>query len=84
MNQSAPEKLKGSRFGGDEDVQLIASAFDSTTKMTFRNADDSAFIKFGTFRDRDPSVDISRGQLKLPGCVSVTSSQECGSLMFGH
>ncbi|KAJ3980729.1 hypothetical protein F5890DRAFT_1575470 [Lentinula detonsa] len=66
------EKLKNSRFGSEQDVQLIASIFDAEAKHTFRKSEDSVYVKFGTFRDRDPSVDIKSGQLKLPGCVVET------------
>ncbi|KAJ3859048.1 hypothetical protein EV359DRAFT_75728 [Lentinula novae-zelandiae] len=66
------ERLRNSRFGSDEDVQQIASIFDSDAKHTFRNPDDPVFIKFGTFRDRDPSVDIKAGQLKIPGNIVET------------
>ncbi|KAJ3918140.1 hypothetical protein F5877DRAFT_90847 [Lentinula edodes] len=57
------ERLRNSRFGSEEDVQQIASIFDSDAKHTFRNPDDPVFIKFGTFRDRDPSVDIKAGNI---------------------
>ncbi|KAJ3806836.1 hypothetical protein F5876DRAFT_68612 [Lentinula aff. lateritia] len=66
------ERLRNSRFGSEEDVQQIASIFDSDAKHTFRNPDDPVFIKFGTFKDRDPSVDIKAGQLKILGTIVQT------------
>ncbi|KAJ3769804.1 hypothetical protein FB446DRAFT_791054 [Lentinula raphanica] len=65
-------KLKDSRYGSKEDIDLIASKFDSEAKHTFRRPDDPVFIRFGSSRDRDPTVDIKSGQLKLPGQVVQT------------
>ncbi|KAK0222701.1 hypothetical protein EDD85DRAFT_860799 [Armillaria nabsnona] len=61
------EKLRGSRF--EPEVDLIAECFDKTAKLRFRNAEEPAYIKFGTMRDRDPALDIRSGQLKLAGSV---------------
>ncbi|KAK0471593.1 hypothetical protein IW261DRAFT_1571885 [Armillaria novae-zelandiae] len=47
------EKLRGSRF--EPEVDLIAECFDKTTKLRFRNAEEPAYIRFGTMRDRDPN-----------------------------
>ncbi|KAK0493239.1 hypothetical protein EDD18DRAFT_1181192 [Armillaria luteobubalina] len=59
------KKLKGSQYEGE--VELIADCFDKTTKHRFRNANEPAYIKFGTMRDTDPRLDIRSGQLKLSG-----------------
>ena len=48
-------------------MDLIAECFDKTTKLRFRNAEEPAYIKLGTIRDRDPALDIRSGQLKLAG-----------------
>lgn len=61
-------KLRGSKY--KEDVDHMTRCFDKTTKLTFRNSGEPSYIRFGTARDRDPSVDIRSGQMKLPGCVS--------------
>ncbi|KAK0448954.1 uncharacterized protein EV420DRAFT_1566356 [Desarmillaria tabescens] len=61
------EKLRGSRF--EPEVDLIAECFDKATKLRFRNAEEPAYIKFGTMRDREPAFDIRSGQLKLAGSV---------------
>ncbi|KAG1753749.1 uncharacterized protein EDB91DRAFT_1234152 [Suillus paluster] len=61
------EKLSGSRFGTPDMVQRMTDIFDSTTKLRFRNPEESSYIKFGTIRDRDPQRDIRSGQLKLNG-----------------
>ncbi|KAK0434130.1 hypothetical protein EV421DRAFT_1356533 [Armillaria borealis] len=59
------KKLKGSQYEGE--IELIADCFDKTTKHRFRNANEPAYIKFGTMRDTDPRLDIRSGQLKLSG-----------------
>ncbi|KAF5354421.1 hypothetical protein D9758_010726 [Tetrapyrgos nigripes] len=63
------EKLSGSKYGTDEDINQIVQVFDKTTKVVFRDSSSPAFIRFGTTRDRDPNVDIRNGQLKLAGDV---------------
>ncbi|KDR69801.1 hypothetical protein GALMADRAFT_145198 [Galerina marginata CBS 339.88] len=57
--------LNGSRFLAD--VPYITRCFDKTTKLRFRNAEESQYIKFGTLRDKDPKLNIRSGQLKLNG-----------------
>jgi hypothetical protein len=64
---SITEKLQHSRY--IEDVDHITQCFDKSTKLTFRNPEEPSYIRFGGARDRDPSVDIRSGQMKLPGCV---------------
>lgn len=57
--------LGQSRF--ECDLPLIEKCFDRTTKLSFRNASEPQFIRFGTTRDTDPSLKIRSGQLKLLG-----------------
>ncbi len=61
------EKLKGSQYEGE--VELIAKRFDETTMRRFGpgNANDPAFIQFGSKSDRDPQVNIRNGRLRLEG-----------------
>ncbi|KAK0448948.1 uncharacterized protein EV420DRAFT_1647225 [Desarmillaria tabescens] len=59
------KKLKGSPYA--QEVGLIADCFDKTTKHRFRNANEPAYIKFGTMRDTDIQLDIRSGQLRLEG-----------------
>jgi hypothetical protein len=61
------EKLSGSRFGTPEIIQQMTHIFDRSTKLRFRNPEESSYIKFGTIRDKDPQYDIRSGQLKLNG-----------------
>ncbi len=60
--------MKGSRFA--EEVGNIAECFDKTTKLRFRNAEEPAYVKFGSMKDKDLALDIRSGQLKLAGYVS--------------
>ena len=64
------EKLRGSKFGNDEDIMLMTDCFDKTTKHRFTNPDEPSYIKFGSTRDKDPNFNIRAGQLKLPGWVN--------------
>ena len=50
-------------------MKEITEAFDKTTKLSFRGVDSPSFIRFGGMRDRDVSVDIKNGQMKLAGSV---------------
>ncbi|KAG5718636.1 Heat shock 70 kDa protein 12B [Termitomyces sp. T112] len=57
--------LHGSRFL--EDIEVITQHFDQNSKLTFRSIDEPRFIKFGNLRDRDLSLGIRSGQLRLNG-----------------
>ncbi|PBK65406.1 hypothetical protein ARMSODRAFT_940350 [Armillaria solidipes] len=59
------DKLKGSKYA--EEVDNIAECFDKTTKLRFRNAEEPAYVKFGSMKDKDLALDIRSGQLKLAG-----------------
>ncbi|KAF8885943.1 hypothetical protein BD779DRAFT_1441940 [Infundibulicybe gibba] len=48
-------------------VDHITECFDKSTKLRFKGADDPAFIKFGTPKDRDVDLGIRSGQLRLKG-----------------
>ncbi|KAI4525193.1 hypothetical protein EV122DRAFT_206731 [Schizophyllum commune] len=61
------EKLKNSKYGTDDALDHIAKKFDETTKRLFRDKRDMQFIPFGSPLDKDPSVGIRGGQLKLTG-----------------
>ena len=68
-------KLYDSRYGSPDEIDHITECFDKTTKLGFKDTTSTAFIRFGTTRDNDPSVDVKFGQLKLPG--SVNPSERC-------
>ncbi|KAG7091390.1 hypothetical protein E1B28_010428 [Marasmius oreades] len=61
------DKLKASKYGTRQDIEQIADVFDKVTKLSFRNEADTGYIPFGSPRDKDLSVGISRGQMKIPG-----------------
>ncbi|KAF9529790.1 hypothetical protein CPB83DRAFT_868945 [Crepidotus variabilis] len=50
-----------------ENLDHIASCFDKTTKLRFRNDEDPQFIRFGSRSDNVPDVNIRFGQIKLDG-----------------
>ncbi|KAL0064092.1 hypothetical protein AAF712_008952 [Marasmius tenuissimus] len=60
-------KLKNSKYGTRQDIVQMANVFDRATKLCFRNEADTGYIHFGSPRDRDLSVGINRGQMKIPG-----------------
>ncbi|KAH0588423.1 hypothetical protein H2248_004272 [Termitomyces sp. 'cryptogamus'] len=62
--------LQDSKFV--DDVDHITRCFDKTTKLRFRDIKEPQFIKFGTSRDKDLSLGIRSGQLKLKGTDIAT------------
>ncbi|KJA20624.1 hypothetical protein HYPSUDRAFT_42934 [Hypholoma sublateritium FD-334 SS-4] len=50
-----------------EDVDHMVACFNKTCKPTFKNADDTQYIKFGSFRDNDAEHHIRAGELMLQG-----------------
>jgi hypothetical protein len=65
-----PEKLKNSKYGSADSVEHITKKFDETTKRLFRDRTETQYIVFGSPFDKDASLGIRSGQLKLTGCVS--------------
>lgn len=63
------EKLKSSPYGTHDSLDHITKRFDETTKRLFRDKKDLQFVPFGSPLDKDPSVGIRGGQLKLTGLV---------------
>lgn len=61
------EKLKNSKYGTSDAVDHITKRFDETTKRLFRDQRDPQFILFGSPLDKDLSVGIRNGQLRLSG-----------------
>jgi hypothetical protein len=60
-------KLRGTRYGTPDSIDHITKRFDETTKRLFRDKKDMQFIPFGSPLDKDNSVGIRGGQLKLEG-----------------
>ncbi|KAF9445268.1 hypothetical protein P691DRAFT_675969 [Macrolepiota fuliginosa MF-IS2] len=60
-------KLGNSKYGTPDALDHITRRFDETTKRLFRNSRDLQFIPFGSPLDKDASVGIRGGQLKLTG-----------------
>ncbi|KAL0564792.1 hypothetical protein V5O48_017245, partial [Marasmius crinis-equi] len=63
------DKLKNSKYSSHQDISQIAHVFDKTTKLSFRNEADTGYIQFGSLRDKDLSVGINRGQMKILGDI---------------
>ncbi|KAJ3497279.1 hypothetical protein NLJ89_g10367 [Agrocybe chaxingu] len=61
------EKLKHSKYGTPDSLDHITRKFDETTKRLFRDRNDLQFIPFGSPLDKDPTVGIRSGQLRLTG-----------------
>ncbi|KAG6901746.1 hypothetical protein C0995_008311 [Termitomyces sp. Mi166 len=73
--------LQDSKFA--EDVDHITRCFDKTTKLRFRSIEEPYFIKFGTSRDKDFSLGIRSGQLKLQGLHSGSAEELYEADQFG-
>ena len=52
-------------FNVQEDIDVMISRFEETTKRQFGDNAAEYFLRFGTSRDNDVTVDIARGRLKL-------------------
>ncbi|KAF8651113.1 hypothetical protein AX16_004888 [Volvariella volvacea WC 439] len=63
--QYLTDLLEGSKYHAA--IDLLVDCFDKSTKLTFRNADESSYIRFGSVFDKDPEFGINRGKLKLDG-----------------
>ena len=61
------DKLYNSQYGSPDDIAHIVDCFDKSTKLAFKDPSQTAFVRFGSTRDSDSSVDIKLGQLKLQG-----------------
>ena len=61
------EKLKNSRYGSPDSLDHITKRFDETTKRLFRDRNEMQFVPFGSPLDKDQTVGIRGGQLKLTG-----------------
>lgn len=60
------EKLRGSTYGNMEDIAFTTDYFNENIMMTFKNPDESSYIKSGRFQN-DDYFNIQRGRLKLLG-----------------
>lgn len=63
----ATEKLRHSRYGSPDSLDHITKRFDETTKRLFRDRNEMQFVPFGSTLDKDQTVGIRGGQLKLTG-----------------
>ncbi len=63
------EKLRNSKFGNEDDINLMMEHFERSTKLTFKDPKEKTYIKFRSIRDTDPAVGIKGGQLQLEGYV---------------
>jgi len=61
------DKLRNSKYGTLDTVEHITKRFDETTKRLFRDKKEPQYVLFGSPLDKDPSVGIRQGQLKLTG-----------------
>ena len=61
------EKLKSSKYGTADSLDHITKRFDETTKRLFRDAKELQYVQFGSPLDKDMTVGIRGGQLKLTG-----------------
>ena len=63
------DKLKGSKYGSDDDINEMVKIFDNRSKRIFRSETETMYIPFGRMSDRDPAYGIVGGKLKLTGYV---------------
>lgn len=68
-------KLRNSRY--KDDIVTMLERFDKSTKPTFKDTKEKAYIHFGSLRDRDVEVGIRSGQLILDGYGSSLENIYC-------
>jgi len=89
MQDLLERKLRASRFNDPEDIAVMVSRFEETTKRQFGDNATEYFLRIGTSRDNDPKVDITRGRLKLRKAeveeafsdIVVTITRSCSRLL---
>ncbi|PFH47323.1 hypothetical protein AMATHDRAFT_43014 [Amanita thiersii Skay4041] len=59
--------LSGTKFGSKEDIDIMAKAFDKTTKPSFKTVSKTYYVRFGRSADNDPSNGIRSGSVKMEG-----------------
>ncbi|KAK2464383.1 hypothetical protein APHAL10511_003530 [Amanita phalloides] len=59
-------KLRESRFGQPEDIDVMTKYFDKTTKPSFKGSPKPYFIRFGR-NENDPEFEIRSGSVKING-----------------
>ncbi|KAI0279701.1 hypothetical protein BGY98DRAFT_1089080 [Russula aff. rugulosa BPL654] len=81
MEEIAPPdyKLRSSKYGTQDSLEHITKRFDETTKRLFRDKKDTQYVQFGSPLDKDPSVGIRQGQLKLTGSAINSIKQQVES-----
>jgi hypothetical protein len=67
------DKLRGSKYGTPDSLEHITKRFDETRKRLFRDKE-LQYMLFGSPLDKDLSVGIRQGQLKLTGEHYVSRS----------
>ncbi|KAG8893586.1 hypothetical protein FRB99_001857, partial [Tulasnella sp. 403] len=83
VTASFKEKLKellesSLEFDDDEYVERGVEEFDRKTKCLFEDPGKPSFIKLGTKRQNEPSLNIRGGQLKLTGdTIATTFKHSC-------
>ncbi|KAH9852621.1 hypothetical protein C2E23DRAFT_868473 [Lenzites betulinus] len=61
------EKLNGSEYGSEDDINTMLDYFEKHTKPYFRDSSEASYIKFGSIKCNDAKAGIRRGQLLLSG-----------------
>ena len=64
------DKLKGSKYGSEDDINEMVKIFDDRSKRIFRSEIETTYIPFGRVSDRDSVYGIVGGKLKLTGYAS--------------
>ncbi|KAF8632112.1 hypothetical protein AX15_002043 [Amanita polypyramis BW_CC] len=60
------EKLRKSKYGTPEDIEVMTRYFDETTKPAYKGSLKPSFIRFGR-RENDPDFDIRSGSIVIDG-----------------
>ncbi|KIL60592.1 hypothetical protein M378DRAFT_83572 [Amanita muscaria Koide BX008] len=61
------QRLRNSKYGSDDEIEAIATAFDKINKCTFNSPNTPCYVKFGGLKYNDPKFDIRSGSIKIAG-----------------
>ncbi|KAM6497400.1 hypothetical protein JOM56_007873 [Amanita muscaria] len=61
------QRLRNSKYGSDDEIEAMASAFDKVNKCTFNSPNTPCYVKFGGLKYNDPEFDIRSGSIKIVG-----------------
>lgn len=67
LTSSYPERLKGTRWDNEEDLEAILNDFVRTIKHVFNNPRNPCLLKIGSSIEWDDQIGLKKGMLVFDG-----------------